>query len=197
MWIHKKYKLGEWIIDDSSDLDQFFERLEKIQRSAAQILNFPQDTGTSTAPSGGTHAKIIPFKRPQRLLQSEYDKIREAYLRQRRQMNEKIRQGKIERFNKIIEELESTDLSVERKCRLNLLKEDFEEHLGDAGAYQSAPIINGWDKAERTRAKIEELEAQDVSIEFEVRLDMLKNEFEDRLRCIEGGGYDPELEDNE
>ena len=126
----RDYKIGDWIIDESADLDEFFERLADLRRSrGAQVIPFrAQAVTTAPAPTGG--ATVIPFgpiERTGRAAMSEFDRIRSAFLEQRQRADDRVRQGKIERNRAEIAALAAQDLSVETEVRLDILRREFAE----------------------------------------------------------------------
>lgn len=129
----RDYKIGDWIIDESADLDEFFERLADLRRSrGARVIPFrAQVVTTAPTPTGG--ATVIPFgpvERMGRAAMGEFDRIRTAFLEQRKRADDRVRNRKIERIRDGIAALEAQDLSVETEVRLDILRREFEERIG-------------------------------------------------------------------
>lgn len=123
-----RYRLGDWVVDDARDLDEFFERLADLRRCrGAKITPFPARTADSN-PISGERATVIPFGPVQRpAIMREFDLIRNAYFDQRRRADDRIRQGKIARIRAEIEALTAQDLPVETEVRLDILRREFAE----------------------------------------------------------------------
>lgn len=129
----RDYKIGDWIINESADLDEFFGRLDKLRRGrGATVIQFrPQSRNAAQAPP--RHGTVLSFAEEKTRIasrpQTEWERIRNAFLKQREDADKRVREGKVVRIREAIAALDAQDLSVELEVKLDIIRRDLEALL--------------------------------------------------------------------